>query len=189
MKVKPATARLVIVLAVGALILGATAWRTYPRKPKRSLAEFSQYRYMHCKKCAYETMYSPDDEGKDCPQCGSDLGMIPTVESVKAKAGMSPFARMTAILFSELIVFMAAVWFVLRPRATDGEVAYRYMRCPHCTQKLRYHETQIGCLGACTRCKRALLFPEGSPGEKELDGIAGDEEAEEADEADEADED
>ena len=89
---------------------------------------------------------------------------------------------MLAALLPELIIFMAAVWFVLRPRAGNGLVAYRYMRCPHCAQKLRYREAQVGALGACSRCKRALRFPEGSPGEKELDGISDDEEADEADE-------
>ncbi|HJZ54185.1 MAG TPA: hypothetical protein VKE74_04475, partial [Gemmataceae bacterium] len=64
--------KLLVVLAVGVIVLGATAWITYPRKPKRSLSELSNYRYLHCEECGHEFSYTLDGLDKPCPQCGSE---------------------------------------------------------------------------------------------------------------------
>jgi ribosomal protein S27E len=151
--------RFLIVLVLGLVVMGTTAWLTYPRKPKRSLAELSQYRYMHCPDCKHEGSFAQDALDKPCPVCGSEKGLVPTLESVKGKAESSPYTKMTAALFVEVVVLMGAVWLVLRPRDRSGEAAYLRMRCPKCGQKLRYTEDHIGQAGACRKCKKVFVFP------------------------------
>ena len=41
------------VIVIGALLMGATAWMTYPAGPKRS-SDTSKFRYMHCPECERE---------------------------------------------------------------------------------------------------------------------------------------
>jgi len=170
MKLKPTTVRAGVVLALGLLIVGFTVWKTYPRTSKRALPT-AQTKYMHCAEpeCMAESRYDLEGFDKPCPLCGSDKGMIPTDVSLKDMAAKSKYGRLVSFVLPELVVLLTALWFVLRPRESSAE-NYRYMRCPNCAQKLRYREAQIGSLGACSRCKRAFRFPEGTTQEKDLDG-------------------
>lgn len=163
--------RLLIVLVVGLLVLGGTSWLTYPRKPKLSAA--ANHKYLHCEECPWEGTYTDADEDKPCPSCGSDKPLIPTVESTKETgSATNRFGRMTAILFVESIVLLGAIWFVLRPRDGDGHMKYLRMRCPKCGQKLRFTAKQIGQAGACSRCKRAFIFPaESLPDDEKPDEV------------------
>jgi uncharacterized paraquat-inducible protein A len=182
MKLRPVAVRAGLVVVVGILVLGFTVWKTLPGKPKRSLIDPSQAKFMHCPKCQTESRYTPGGVDKPCPQCDYDGGLNPTVESLKEGGPGNRYARMVAFLLPELVAVLAALWLVLRPRPTSDEIAYRYMRCPNCSQKLRYREVQVGSVGACSRCKRAFRFPEGSVREQELDGVEEYDEYEEAEE-------
>ena len=162
------TTKLVLVLSAGAIGLGTTAWFTYPKKAKWSLASAAKYRFMHCQKCGHEVSYSGDDLEKACVQCESEKGFVPTVESVKAKgATTSPYWRMSSFLFVELVAWLGAIWLVLRKRRDPGAVVYLLTRCPKCSQRLRFAERQAGQPGACRRCKKAFLFPKDSPREED----------------------
>jgi DNA-directed RNA polymerase subunit RPC12/RpoP len=179
MKLTPAVVRAGLVVLLGVLVLSLTAWKTHPGKPKRSLLDPSKSKYMHCPECDAESAFSLDDVEKPCMQCWYDGGLVATADSLKNSKQGSRYGKMVAFLLPELVLFLAALWFVLRPRPDQGEVGYRYMRCPNCSQKLRYREAQVGGMGACSRCKRAFRFPEGSVREQELDGGEVYEEAEE----------
>jgi hypothetical protein len=179
MKLSPAAVRAGLVVVAGVLVIGVTVWRTHPGKPKRSLLDPSQSKYMHCPECLTETRFSLDAVDKPCMQCGYDSGLTATAESLKDSKQGSRYSRMIAFVLPEFVVFLGALWFVLRPRPDQGESGYRYMRCPNCSQKLRYRQAQVGGVGACSRCKRAFRFPEGSVREQELDGVEEYEEAEE----------
>jgi hypothetical protein len=169
MKLKPATVRAGAVLAVGLLVVGFTVWKTFPRKQKLSLDDYARAQYMHCPECNHESRYDPEAVDQACRQCGYDGGHVPTEKSLKESATRSPYGQLVAFLLPELVVLLTALWLVLRPR--DGVAdEFRHMRCPNCGQKLRYREAQVGSLGACSRCKRAFRFPEGTPREADLDG-------------------
>jgi hypothetical protein len=159
--------RFLLVLTVGLLAIGTTAWLTYPRKPKRNFAEEAKYQYMHCPECKHEVQFSANDIDKPCPGCYAEKGMVGTVESIKGKpAEQSRYGRLISVLLVETILLMGAVWFVLRP-TEQGAVQYFRMRCPKCGQKLRYTEDHIGQAGACRKCKKVFIFPAESLPEEE----------------------
>ena len=169
MKLKPAQVRAAIVLAVGLLIIGFTVWRTFPHIRKPSLLDPKKYKFMHCPECDAETRFDLDGVDKPCKECGYEKGLIPTEESLKIASAKSPYGKMVAFVLPELILLLGALWFVLKPRAADLET-FRFMRCPNCSQKLRYRSTQVGNLGACSRCRKPLRFPEGEIEETAIDG-------------------
>ena len=170
MKWKPTTVRAGIVVAVGLLIIGFTVWRTYPGRLKRPPVNYAKAQYMHCPKCLAEARFDEEKLDSACLHCGADKGMVATEESVKKTGTKNGYGRLMAFVMPELCLFLTALWFVLKQRP-DAEVeAYRYMRCANCSQKLRYRAAQVGAPGACSRCKRAFLFPEGAPREEDLDG-------------------
>ncbi len=160
-----------LVVVLGTLIMGITVWKTYPSTGKRVLLDISKAKYMHCPECEAESSFALDKLDKACLQCGYDKSeMTPTQESIKKVAQKSPYGKMVAFLLPELVVFLGALWFVLKPKEGGGGEEFRYMRCPNCNAKLRYRAAQVGAPGACSKCKRAFRFPEGTPTERELDG-------------------
>jgi hypothetical protein len=179
MNLRPALVKVAIVLVVSLLVIGFTVWRTYPRTTKRSLLD-PNLKYMHCPECRTETRFDMADVDKPCKQCSYDQGLVATEESIKVSSPRSGYGRMAAFLLPEMIVVLAALWLVLKPHAVHGE-SYRYMRCPNCGQKLRFRTAQIGLLGACTRCRKPLRFPEGTRQEHDLDGGTPDDVIEEED--------
>jgi hypothetical protein len=169
MKLRPAVVRAGIVLVAGLLVMGFTVWRTYPRiSSNRSLLN-PNLKYMHCPECRTETRFDVGDVDKPCKQCSYDKGLIATEESIRERSPQSAYGRMVAFLLPEFILVMGALWFVLRPPPVRPD-SYRYMRCPDCGQKLRFRVAQIDLLGACTRCRKPLRFPEGTTKEEDLDG-------------------
>ena len=107
---------------------------------------------------------------------------IATEESIKKKGtGPGPYPKLIGFLLPEIVVLLVALYFVLKPREGNTQDIYRYMRCPNCTQKLRFRKVQVGSVGACSRCKKPFLFPEGTLRETELDGAHKHEEFTEAD--------
>jgi hypothetical protein len=163
--------RVGIVVALGIGVIGFTVWRTYPHATKKVSLLDPNLKFMHCPECETEARFDIADVEKPCRQCGYELGLVPTVDSIKLQSARSPYGKMVAFLVPEILVFLAALWYVLKPPPVTVE-NYRYMRCSHCGQKLRYRAVQIGALGACSRCKKPLRFPEGTANEKVLDGAA-----------------
>lgn len=153
--------KLLSVLAAGALIMAGTAYMAYPSKPK-SLVDPSNCKYMHCPKCMKEKMYSPAGIDIPCPYCEKPL--IATAEAVtkSGSAPSNPYSRLYMLLLVEVVLLLAAIWYVTRPKAIHGDEEYFYFNCPKCSQKLRYREYQIGLQAQCRRCKKAFLYPEGS---------------------------
>ncbi len=174
MKMKPATVRGAIIFTIGLLVMGLTAWKTYPRQ-KRSLAPPANAKYMHCPECMAETSFDESKLDSVCMACGQEKGFVATTESLKTMSAKSPYGKMVAFLLPEVLVLLGALWYVLKPSEHAVGEVYRYMRCANCNQKLRYRETQVGQMGACSRCKRAFRFPEGTPRERDLDGAGADE--------------
>jgi hypothetical protein len=177
-----------IVLGVGLIIIGVTAWKTFPRRSRQSMIDPSTAKYMHCPECMAESRCDPNALDKDCLYCGADKGMIPTVESVKTSQTKSAYGKLVGFVLPEMLVLLAAFYYVIRPGADTGEEKFRFTRCPYCSQKLRYREAQIDNLGACSQCKRAFRFPEGVATEQTLDGGAKAEDVEDDYEEDEEDE-
>lgn len=169
MKLSPKLVRAGVVLVVGVLVLGFTAWKVAPGK-KRTLVDLAQAKFMHCVECQTEVRFDADGLEKACLECGSDKGFVATTASLKEGGGDGASGRMVSFLLPEIVLLLGALWFVLRPRDGDREELYRYMRCANCGQKLRYRAAQVGAMGACSRCKRAFLFPEGTQRETDLDG-------------------
>src|SRR5262249_27660233 len=66
---------------------------------------------------------------------------------------------MFAVLYVELLVVMATIWWMSRKRAVAGEGTFLYMNCKKCKQKIRYHERQIGYSAMCRRCKHSFVYP------------------------------
>jgi hypothetical protein len=179
MKFKPTTVRAGVVLTVGLLIVGFTVWKTFPRKQKLSLNDYAKAQYMHCPECNHESRFDPDGVDKACLQCGYEDGHVPTEKSLKETATKSPYGKLVSFVLPELVALMTALWLVLRPREDSAGEGFRYLRCANCGQKLRYREAQIGSLGACSRCKRAFRFPEGTSREKDLDSGKAEEQVDE----------
>lgn len=172
MKWKPTTVKTGIVVVVGILVVGITVWRTHPGREKRPAINSAKAQYMHCPACQTEVRFDENKLDGECIQCGSTKGLAATEESIKKTGTKNRYGRMFAFLMPELCLFLTVLWFVLRRRPDAASEAYRYMRCAHCSQKLRYRTEQVGAPGACSRCKRAFRFPEGVHREEELDGAA-----------------
>jgi hypothetical protein len=169
-KFNTAPVRAGIVLVIGFLVIGITAWRTYPRAGKHRAAVPADAKFMHCPKCLNEMQYDPMAMDNECLLCGYDKGFEATVESIKQTGTKNAYGRMLAFLLPEVVVLLGSLWFVLKPRAGGYQEEFRYMRCQNCGQKLRYRKAQVGQLGACSKCKRAFRFPDGTPREQDLDG-------------------
>jgi hypothetical protein len=145
------------VIVIGALLMGATAWMTYPNGPKR-LSDTSKFRYMHCPECEREQSFSPNLFDKPCLYC--DKRLVGTEDSIKRPGGApNPYGRLFIFLYAELIALMAVVWFVSRKRSEVEEEDYLYMNCEKCRQKIRYREEQIGQIAICRRCKQCFHYP------------------------------
>ncbi|HKB03630.1 MAG TPA: hypothetical protein VKD90_15510 [Gemmataceae bacterium] len=153
--------RIFFVLAVGIVVIAATAWKTYPRTPK-SYGDTSQYKFIHCPRCNREEPFTPGALDKECPYCSLDR--VPTAESVKGKGGPpNPYGRMFALVFAELTGVMAAILVVTRKVFDRQDEDFLYFNCDHCRQKIRYREAQVGQPAMCRRCKRGFVYPpEGS---------------------------
>jgi len=146
------------VIVVGTLLLGTTAWMTYPVPPKRS-SDTSKFRYMHCPQCEREQTYSPDVFDKPCLYCEKRL--VGTEESIKRSGGApNPYGRMFIFMYVELLILMGAFWIVSRKRSGNQEEDYLYMNCEKCRQKIRYPEDKIGRVALCRRCKHCFQYPE-----------------------------
>jgi NAD-dependent SIR2 family protein deacetylase len=157
--------RLLLVLGLGLLVMGITAVMTYPPKAAKKKKSFDdedavEYKFMHCPKCHAELPFDKQTFADGCPQCQYPR-LEPTTESVNSVVSMepSPYNRMAASIFVELVVLLGVVWFVLRPRRKDGVVVYFRMRCPKCNQKIRFNQAQAGRPGGCRKCKKMFLFP------------------------------
>jgi DNA-directed RNA polymerase subunit RPC12/RpoP len=170
MKWKPTTVKAGLVVVLGLLIIGLTVWRTHPGRQKRPIGNYAKAQFMHCPECRAEMRFDEKKLEAECPQCGAEKGMVATEESATKAGTKSRYGRMVAFVMPELCLFLTALWFVLKPRPDAENDEYRYMRCANCSQKLRYRTTQVGAPGACSRCKRAFLFPEGTQREEDLDG-------------------
>ncbi|HEX3146929.1 MAG TPA: hypothetical protein VHR66_02540 [Gemmataceae bacterium] len=151
--------RLLLVLSLGAAIMAATVWLTYPGVTKSSL-DPAKRRYMHCPECGRERMYHPDLFDQPCPYCEKRL--VATEESVKAKSGgpASPFGLMYSVLGVELVALMAAILLTVKLRPPSPSEEEYYFNCGHCGQKIRYRFAQIGAAALCPRCKRGITFPD-----------------------------
>lgn len=173
-----------IVLGVGLLIISITAWKTAPRRVRQSMIDPSTAKYMHCPECMAESRCKPEALDKECVYCGSEKGLIPTLESVKTSQTKSAYGKLVAFVLPEIVILLATFYYVMKPHVDTGGEKFRFTRCPNCSQKLRYREEQIDSVGACSRCKRAFRFPEGVVAEQILDGgsVADVEEEEEDDE-------
>jgi hypothetical protein len=170
MKWNPTTVRAALVALLGVLVVGLTVWLTNPNRQKRAAVNYAKAKYMHCPECRAEVKFDDAKMDLECIQCGASKGMIATEQSIKETGTKSRYARTLAFVMPEICLLLTLLWFVLRPRpGAEGE-EYRYMRCARCSQKLRYRATQVGAPGACSRCKRAFLFPEGAQREEDLDG-------------------
>ena len=153
--------KLLSLLAAGLLILAGTAYLAYPSKPK-SLVDTSKAKYMHCPKCMKEKMYTPAGIDIPCPYCEKPL--VATTESV-TKSGStpsSPYSQLYMLLLVESVLLLAALWYVTRKKSADGEEEFFYFNCPKCSQKIRYHQHQVGIQAQCRRCRKAFVYPEGS---------------------------
>lgn len=172
MKWTPTRIKAAVVIALGVLLVGITIWRTHPGRQKRTSIDYAKAKYMHCPQCNAEVRYEDSKLDAECVQCGSTKGMVATEETIKQQGTRSRYGRMIAFLMPEVCLFLTALWFVLRPRPDAGSNEFRYMRCAKCSQKLRYRTAQVGGAGACSRCKRVFVFPEGVPREEDLDSAA-----------------
>jgi hypothetical protein len=168
-KINTRAVRAAIVLVIGFTVIGITLWKTIPRN-SRSQVPPTNAKFMHCPDCKTEVPFEITKIDDICMTCGSEKGWIATRESIKEGTAKSPYGRMVAFLLPEIVVLLGLLWFVLKPRASGYREMYRYMRCQNCSQKLRFRAAQVGQLGACSKCKRAFRFPEGTPREQDLDG-------------------
>lgn len=50
-------------------------------------------------------------------------------------------------------------WLLRRGRAPAGDGDFYHFRCPGCKRRLRYQNRQVGHLGKCANCGRAITFP------------------------------
>jgi hypothetical protein len=173
-KFNTAMVRAAIVLTIGIVVIGITAWKTYPRKAKATTIPAGEAKFMHCPDCDMEQPFDPKWLDAPCAACGSEKGWVLTRESITTASenntSTGARARMIAFLLPEVVVMLGALWLVLRKRTYEQKEEYRYMRCPQCNGKLRYRAVQVGLLGACSKCKKPLRFPEGTPREQDLDG-------------------
>lgn len=177
-----------IIIGVGLLIIGITAWKTAPRRVRQAMIDPASAKYMHCPECRAESRCDPAAIDRECVYCGSEKGLIPTLETIKSSQTKSAYGTLVAFVLPEIVVLLATFYFAMRPRLDTGEEKFRFTRCPNCAQKLRYREEQIDSLGACSRCKRAFRFPEGVPSERILDGGTDEPEVEEEEEDEDEDE-
>jgi ribosomal protein S27E len=147
------------VLLPGALLIAATAWLTYPPSKPKSIGDPSKFRYMHCPECSRESMYSPAGFEKQCPYCEKSL--VGTEQSIKQTGNApNPFSQMFMLVFVELIVVMACVWYVGRPRPHNPDDEFLYINCGKCKQRIRYRVEQVGLQAMCRRCKHAFRYPD-----------------------------
>jgi len=110
------------------------------------------------------------NSGKNATYTASDATESrPRSPSRMKGTGPGPYPKLIGFLLPEIVVLLVALYFVLKPREGNTQDIYRYMRCPNCTQKLRFRKVQVGSVGACSRCKKPFLFPEGTLRETELD--------------------
>jgi len=153
--------KLLSVLAVGVLIMAGTAYLVYPSRSK-SLVDLSKAKYMHCPKCIKEKMYTPAGFDIPCPYCEKPL--VATTESVtnSGSTPSSPYTQLYMLLLVEVVILLAAIWYVTRPKALHGDEEFFYFNCPKCKQKIRYRQHQIGLQAQCRRCRKAFVYPEGS---------------------------
>jgi predicted amidophosphoribosyltransferase len=150
------------ILGAGALVIGATVWLTYPSSTSSFISDPSKYQFMYCPHCDKEEKFDLDKFANGCKKCGSEF--VPTEKSIAATGRPpSPYVRMFMLIFAELLVTMAAVWFIGRPRSRDPEEDYLYINCVKCKQRIRYRVEQVGQMAMCRRCKRPFRYPEPAP--------------------------
>lgn len=145
-------------MVAGALLMGATAWATFPSASKQS-GDASKFHFMHCPECEREQTYTQAAFEAPCLYCEKRL--VGTEMSIKPP-GNTPnrYGRMFIFLYVEVLVIMAVVWFVSRDRDRPKEEDYLYMNCENCRQKIRYTEKKIGHVAICRRCKHCFHYPE-----------------------------
>jgi uncharacterized paraquat-inducible protein A len=147
-----------LVMVAGAVLMGTTAWLTYPTHPNRS-SDSSKFRYMHCPECERQQTYSLEGADKTCLYCEKRL--VGTEESIKrGGSAPNPYGRMFIFLYAELLLVIAAYWIVSRSRPGQDAENYLYMNCEKCRQRIRYHERKVGQVAICRRCKHCFNYPE-----------------------------
>jgi hypothetical protein len=153
------------VLTAGAIVVGATVWFTYPSSTSSFISDPSKYQFMYCPQCGKEEKFDLDKFAHGCKKCGSDF--VPTEQSIAVTGRpQSPFVHMFMLVFAELLVIMAAVWFISRPRAHDPEDDFLYINCGKCKQKIRFRRDQVGQRAMCRRCKHTFIYPQEETGDE-----------------------
>ncbi len=148
----------VLVLAIGAIAIGATVWAVFPRKPK-AVDDPRKYHFMHCPECLREQVYSARGLDTKCPEC--DKTLVPTEKSIKETGTGAAYKRMLVYVLAESVAILGALVYILYNPPPPKEMEQYYTRCPNrkCKRRMRYPASRAGMMAQCPRCKTTFCNP------------------------------
>jgi hypothetical protein len=154
-------------VAFAAAAVTLTGWALFGRTtPAAKAAANARYTHLHCPTCRAEFAYSTPLEGRPCPDCESEAGLVPTVGSTRdGTAGRAGGGRvLAAVVVGCAVVPGLGVLAVARLRAirrAAHEVRNRPLLadCPFCQRRVSYPPHKVGGGHVCSRCKTAFVLP------------------------------
>jgi hypothetical protein len=137
-------------------------------------------RYWHCPKCGLEMTCPPGQEDAEtlCLHCIHDKVAFQVVTRAQGQGAVLPVGHSRWVLgvgAGLAILLAAAVMALSRAQKTarvPKEERLHHCRCPGCSRKVRYPQSQAGCRMTCPDCNVAFALPAGNgqtlaPGQQE----------------------
>ena len=106
--------------------------------------------------------YDPSRENLKCPTCMPPKTgwMRPSKTSAKDGGTPDPYKWVyTALAFEAVAILGGVVYLAYLPIIDPRTITY-VIGCPQCGQKLKFRRVSLGGLGACSRCKKPIRFPD-----------------------------
>src|SRR5262245_33558599 len=107
--------RLLVRVALLVVGMGAAAGVTYAVLAPAPVRRGVPYKFMHCRECGFEREFDAKMAEGRCPICKPPMvGYFePTMERTGNRQTGSPWWPFRIALAAEVIVFLAALWFIL----------------------------------------------------------------------------
>ena len=127
--------------------------------------------YWHCPNCGLEMTCPPgkEDEVMLCPHCAPEKVPFEVITHPKGLAGALPRGpgAVLVVLALSVTALLAAAVFVLG-RVGQGKEARsqgptHWCRCPGCSQRLGYAQSQVGRKAQCRVCNEEFVLPAPGP--------------------------
>jgi hypothetical protein len=127
-------------------------------------------RTWHCPKCGLEMPCPPGQEDTEtfCPHCIHEKVALEVVTRARGPGAVLPDGptRMVLGVGAGVLVLLAGALLALdrarKARQARKEEPVHRCRCPGCSRRLRYRQSQAGCTTICPDCNTSLTLPAGN---------------------------